>query len=245
MPICNRAAGDHPLLSHQLDIVEIFFIIVPIAIVGFIALAIYSHKKEQERRERLQGFADRFGLYYDPGKVRGFDDQHPQFSFLRHGSNRYAHNILTGEWQGREVTAFDYHYETHSTDSKGRRTTHHHRFSAALVRSGFPLRSMTIRPEGFFDKIKAAFGWDDIDFESAEFSKRFHVSSKDRRWAYDVLTPRTMEFLLENPNRELYFEGYILAVRSDRGLEPEEVEGLLNMGGTVLDGVPAFVREGR
>lgn len=223
---------------------ELIFIIVPIAIVGFIFLAIYSHKKEKERRERLRGFAERQGLYYDPDKVRGFDSEHPQFSFLRSGSNRYAHNILTGEWQGRQVTAFDYHYETHSTDSKGNRRTTHHRFSAALVSSGFPLRSMTIRPEGIFDKMKAAFGWDDIDFESAEFSKRFHVSSKDRRWAYDVLTPRTMEFLLGSPNRELYFEGYLLAVRSDRGLEPEEVEGLLTMADTVLDGVPAFVREG-
>lgn len=222
---------------------EIFFIIVPVFIVLFIALAVYSHKKEKERRERLQGCADAFGLYYEPDKVRGFDNQHPDFNFLRRGSNRYAHNILSGEWQGRDVTVFDYHYETHSTDSKGRRTTHHHRFSAAMVRAEFRLQSMAIRPEGIFDRVKAAFGWDDIDFESAEFSKRFHVSAKDRRWAYDVLPAQTMELLLDNPSRELYFEGNILAVRSNKSLEPVEVEGLLDIASGVLNGIPQFARQ--
>ena len=33
-------------------------------------------------------------------------------------------------------------------------------------------------------------------FESAEFSRRFHVSSPDKRFAYDVIDPRMMEFLL-------------------------------------------------
>ena len=42
-----------------------------------------------------------------------------------------------------------------------------------------------------------AFGFDDIDFESAEFSKRFYVKSPDKRFAYDVVHPRMMEFLLD------------------------------------------------
>ena len=213
-------------------------------IVVFVILAIIGHKQEKEREERLQGCADRLGFYYDPERVRGFDERYGQFGFLRRGSNRYAHNILAGDWQGREATVFDYHYETRSTDSKGRRQTHHHHFSTAIVVCEFRLQEMTIRPEGIFDKMKAAFGWDDIDFESAEFSKRFHVSARDRRWAYDVITPQTMEFLLANPNRELYFDGHLLAVRSDKNLEPEEVEGLLTIASTVLDGIPQFAREG-
>lgn len=213
-------------------------------IVVFVILAVIGHKKEKERQERLRGYADQLGMYFDPAKVRRFDKRYSQFGFLSRGSNRYAHNIFAGDWQGREATVFDYHYETHSTDSKGRRQTHHHRFSVAIVTCEFRLQEMTIRPEGIFDKMKAAFGWDDIDFESAEFSKRFHVSARDRRWAYDVITPRTMEFLLANPNRELYFDGHTLAVRSDKNLEPAEVEGLLTIASTVLDGIPQFAREG-
>jgi len=211
-------------------------------IVGIILLAIYSHKKEKERRESLRAYAQQHGLYFDPEKVRGFSDRYSQLGILQRGSNRYAYNILAGEWQGREMTTFDYHYQTQSTDSKGRTQTHHHHLSVAVVESEFPLRQMSIRPEGIFDKVKAAFGWDDLDFESAEFSKRFHVSADDRRWAYDVITPRTMEFLLSCPNRELYFQGRQLAVSSNRRLDPDEVEGLLNMAKTLLDGVPEFAR---
>jgi len=211
-------------------------------IVGIILLGIYSHKKEKERRESLRSYAQQHRLYFDPGKVRGFGNRFPHLEFLQRGSNRYAYNISAGKWGGREMTVFDYHYQTHSRDSEGKRKTHHHYFSAAVVEAGFPLREMSIRPEGIFDKVKAAFGWDDLDFESAEFSKRFHVSARDRRWAYDVITPRTMEFLLRCPNRELYFAGRQLAVRSDHRLDPDEIEGLLNMAKTMLDGIPEFAR---
>ena len=42
---------------------------------------------------------------------------------------------------------------------------------------------------------QAGFGSNDIDFESAEFSRRFQLTSPDGRWAHGVLNPRTMEFV--------------------------------------------------
>jgi hypothetical protein len=55
---------------------------------------------------------------------------------------------------------------------------------------------LIIRPEHFFDRFAGVFGFDDIDFESAEFSKSFFVKSRDRRFAYDVIDARMMEFLM-------------------------------------------------
>ena len=55
---------------------------------------------------------------------------------------------------------------------------------------------LLIRPEGVFDKMAGAFGFDDIDFESAEFSRQFYVKSPDRRFAYDVVNAGMMDFLL-------------------------------------------------
>ena len=97
--------------------------------------------------------------------------------------------------------AFDYHWQTHSTNSKGQRQTHTHRMSALVVDARVPLKGLQIRAENFFDKMKSAFGFDDIDFESAEFSRKFHVSAEDRKWAYDVLHARAIEFLLAQPHR--------------------------------------------
>jgi hypothetical protein len=58
------------------------------------------------------------------------------------------------------------------------------------------LPTLFIRREGIFDALSRAFGFDDIDFESVEFSKRFYVKSSDKRFAYDVIHPPVMEYLL-------------------------------------------------
>ena len=96
----------------------------------------------------------------------------------------------------------DYHYQTTSSNGK-QTTTHHHYFSYCLIELPYAsLPDLRIRREGIFDSLAGAFGFDDIDFESAEFSKRFHVKSSDKRFAYDVVHPAMMEFLLaeESPD---------------------------------------------
>jgi hypothetical protein len=55
-----------------------------------------------------------------------------------------------------------------------------------------------IRGEGFFDRIASAIGFDDIDFESVEFSEQFIVKSPDKRFAYDVVHPGLMDFMLSS-----------------------------------------------
>lgn len=214
---------------------------------GFLALVIilgiHGHLQEKKRREELARFALARQWTFDPDRVSGYDAHYLEFDFLDRGSNRYAHNILAGTHNGYSLTAFDYHYETHSTDSKGRRRTHHHRFSVAILEAHFDLRPLVIRPEGLFDKLSAAFGWDDIDFESAEFSRRYHVSSPDRRWAYDIIHQRTMELLLGAPAYEFHFSGRRLAVRSAGRWEPWEFGKSIDLGVAVLDGIPEFARQ--
>jgi len=219
------------------------FIIVPVFIGLIIYLAIYSHKKEKERRAAMAAWAVERGLNFSPEKVRGFDEEYREFDRLRQGSNRYAHNIMAGKLEGREVRLFDYHYETHSTNSKGHRQTHHHSFSAVILESGFRLLPLAIRPEHFFDKLSAAFGWDDIDFESAEFSRRYHVKSPDKRWAYDVLHGRVMEMLLGV--KGLSFEcdrGAMICTGGGRW-ELRKFERAIGLVGEILRQIPDHAKE--
>jgi len=221
---------------------EFFIFIVPLFIILAVVGAIYSHKKAKERREKIREFARSRNLYFHEAKVNEFEQDYPEFDFLRQGKGRYAHNILSGKSNNREVTGFDYHYQTTSTDSKGRTTTHHHHFSGFIIQSNFPLKPLTIRPEYLFDKITAAFGWDDIDFESAEFSRKFHVKSADRRWAYDVLPQSTMEYLLESPQYEIHMGTKHLAIIGTGCFEPWEFKKALEIGETILNGIPEFTR---
>ncbi len=206
-----------------------------------VVMGVLGHRAAQQRREALAAWGASRGLRFSPDHAGDFDDRFPAFSCLRQGSGRYAYNRLEGDWNGRPFLGFDYHYETHSTDSKGRRTTHHHHFSAVMLASAAPLKPILIRPEGVLDRVSAFFGFEDINFESAEFSRRFHVTSPDRKWAYDLLHPRAMEFLMAAPVCSLEFDaGRVLAWRGST-FTPADFEQAAGVIAGLLDQMPGYL----
>ena len=209
-------------------------IVVVVAIIGF---AIVHYWMECVRREKMRAMASQLGLAYVCDKDGDFDGRHNEFGCLREGHSRYARHIVQGSWQGRRVTLFDYHYTTGSGKHQ-----QHHRLSCVLVNSQVPLRPLLIRPEHFGDKMAAFFGAEDINFESAEFSRRFYVKSSDRRWAYDVLHAQTIEFLL-GTTAEFHIQfgsGSAMAWR-EHCLEPEGFLAGLQVIAGVLDRLPDYV----
>ena len=176
---------------------------VGFAIAGFVVLVVgigvLAYRAHQKRLAELRELAARLGFTFDPGDDQGHDDEYAQFAIFQRGHSRAAFATLRGELElfGRPcaVVAGDYRYKTDSGSGKNRSTTTH-TFSFLIVHPPWPSPSLVIRPEGVFDKLKGAFGFDDIDFESEQFSRAFWVQSDDKRFAYDVLHPRMMEFLL-------------------------------------------------
>jgi hypothetical protein len=217
----------------------------PLIIVGFIALivvvGILGYISAQKRREAMATLAARLGLHFDPNKNWDIAQRYSFLEKLRSGSNRYAFNIMEGLYQGHDVSLFDYHYETHSTDSKGHRHTHHHYISFFILHLSASFPEMIIGPEGFFSKIAQAIGYDDIDFESHEFSRKFCVRSADKKFAYDVCNPRMIEYLLSNTDLTIEIEGDALAVSLSSRLSPEGIEPNLNRLITLRSLMPEYV----
>ena len=164
------------------------------------------------------------------------ESRFPGFPCLKQGADRYAMN----RWAGRGFSGFDYHYETYSHDKHGRHT-HHHYFSAVVVPSPIPLKPLFLRPEGLMDKVTEFFGYDDIDLESAEFSRKFYVKSPDRRWAFDVLHARTMAFLLARPSFHLQLEGGHGMAWHTGTLSPQEFEAAIEVLSGIFEGLPEYV----
>ncbi len=215
-----------------------------VAAVGLVTLAaVFSHRAQQKRMAAIQAFAAAHGLSFNPARDARVEDQFPEFACFRQGSNRYGYNFFRGPWKERPLLAFDYHYETYSTDSKGRRSTHHHHFSCVLLDPGIPLRPLTVRPEGVFDKLAGFFGFDDIDFESAEFSKRFHVKAPDRKWAYDVLHARAIEFIMAQPPFEFEFSERQVLIKRNRRMSLDEFAQAAHFGTGLLDQFPPYLVE--
>ena len=78
--------------------------------------------------------------------------------------------------------------------------------------------SLHVRRENIGDRVLGALGFDDIDFESEEFSRKFYVASDNKRFAYAVIHPRMIEFLLQTtpPHIELVDGVCLLYVNTSR-----------------------------
>lgn len=214
----------------------IVVIFVGIAVVGIVVHLILAGR----RRDAMRQVAARLGLMFDPGRDKVLPKQYKFLDKLRQGSSRYAFNILSGRYKNHDIKAFDYHYKTGSGDSE-----HHHYISFFMLQLPRAFVELKIGPERFFSKVAQALGYDDIDFESHEFSRKFCVRSADKKFAYDVCNAKMIEYLLANEDLTIEIEANIMAMSFDRRLSPEQIEPNLNRLVKVRSLLPNYLFTGR
>jgi len=219
----------------------LFFVGIFVLIIVF---GILSHLAAKRRREALQALADRLGLRFSPDKRHDFASRFRFLDEIDQGDNRYAFNILTGTHQGHAVTLFEYHYETHSTDSKGNRQTHNHYLTFLTLELPRAFPELRIAPEGLLSKFAQALGYGDIDFESAEFSRAFCVRSPDKKFAYAICHARAMEYLLAHRTMAVEIENRTLALCFVGELAPERLVTELQHLVEFRNLMPAYLLEG-
>lgn len=234
-------------------------ILVGVAVVGLLALVIWaaieSEKRRKQRIADMQAFAGGLGLSFFPGRDASHDERYAHFELFRRGFARAAYNTIRGEIDiGEGVRALcdtgDFTYktrETYTTTVNGKTQTRTrivtHRFSYFILElpyAGVP--DLLIRREGLFDKIASAFGKNDIDFESAEFSRKYFVKCDSRKFAYDVIHPRMIEFLLETRPGLVDMENGRLCLADGYSVWPaERFRGALGWTLGFLERWPDFV----
>ena len=197
----------------------IFIAFVVVIVIG----GIYSAIAARKRQEGLFELAQRLNLNFGAEADYNIPEQFNFLNQFNQGDNRFAVNILSGTFQQQPVQAFDYHYETYTYDKNGRHTEHHW-FSFCILTLPATFPDLTIRREGFFTKIAEVFGYQDIKFESAEFSNNFCVRSPDKKFAYDVCNARMIEYLLANRDVSIEIEGDVIALAFTSRLAVEQFE---------------------
>ena len=166
-----------------------------------IILIVADQKARSARRRALAEFAARQLWSFDPEDDANFAELHERFALFQKGSSKTISLTLRGTAETRfgrlAVQAGDYRYTTGN-----RKHRHTCRLSYVLATLPFSLPPEThllIRGEHVGDTLTALLGFDDIDFESEEFSRQFFVKSGDRKFAYAVIHPRMMDYLLRSP----------------------------------------------
>ncbi len=202
-----------------------------------IGLVIWSFIRRSKQRDALRQFASRRGLQFSQHDAWDIPEQLGGFGLMQEGHGRDAGNVLWGNHAGAQVRLFEYEYKTGSGKNQ---TTH----SYCCVSWRLPVRlsGLVIRPEGLFDTLAEWFGYNDIDFESSQFSRKYHVSGQDREEVYAVIDPRMMEFLLGAEVKNLQVIGDSSLAYVDKSwLTPELCDWLLAVAEGFNLNIPAHV----
>ena len=198
---------------------------IVLGVVALVAVLYVALALERKRREALQAVAQKLGLRFDAAGDRSLHHRYGHSLFRKGRSPKGTNNlsgVLTLAGYPVQVRMGDFQYVT--GHGKNRRT---HKTSYALFHLPFmSVPDLQIKREHLGHKVMGGIGFDDIDFESEEFSRTFWVKSGDKRFAYDVIHPGMMEFLLEGPTPQVEIVQSVCLVQEGwKRWDPDTFEG--------------------
>jgi hypothetical protein len=220
------------------EVAPILLVVLVVVVAG--GIITYQHQRKLERQSELRSLALEQRLDFsidDP-----FDTTGEPFALFQKGDGRGVENVMWGFWQGLEIRVFDYWYYEESSDSKGHRSRSYRRFDCLITLVDALCPPLQISEENVLTRFAGALTFRDIEFESEEFNRRFHVKGADERFATAFCDARMMDWLLRQG------EGYGFEVAGDRLLcwtdrvSPSEMVHLLGTAKTFREQIPAVVR---
>lgn len=216
---------------------EYFPIFFGVGLAVVVVLIIVQLRLAALRRKALRRLAGLLGASFFEKDPFGLHRHRKRFPVMARGSGHHAFNVIDND----ELTIFDYQWTT----SDGKHThTHHNTY--VLFESPVDLGELAVRPEHWGDKLAAAVGFDDIDFESAEFSKRYHVKADDRKFAYGLFDAEMIEYFLGLPRLSVWgSEKLILAGRKERQLKIHEIRRLVGDIRGMVERIPRYLIKDR
>ncbi|MEV6276704.1 DUF3137 domain-containing protein [Nocardia sp. NPDC051832] len=193
-------------------------------------------KARQARMAWLHQWAHHHGLRYTPNdlSVARLSSRAP----FNVGADRIGRDIFRGSHNGRSLVFGEYQYTTRNRDKT---ELHQWQFVALELPAPRPYLSISRANNGLLSSL---FGDRGLQLESQEFNDRFKIQTTSERFAYDVLNPRTMEWLLADAHANTvgfrFDAHWAITVRSGE-LRLDEVHRYADFLDAVIRLVPDFV----
>ena len=219
---------------------ELLLALAVVAVLGIGSFAVSRHLY-RKRVAELTAWAQANGWTYTE-RANELTDRFLGTPFGS-GFGRSASHLLSSTMNGRPVVAFEYRYKERQGSGKNQRTV---TYTFAVVSTTLPVARPTLQVthEHLGTRLLNAVGLDDVQLESEEFNRAFRVSAEDQKFAYDVLHPRTMEWMLADSRAmELPFRferADVLTWDSGR-LDPQRAAWAATYLLDLVDRVPQFV----
>lgn len=147
------------------------------------------------RRDAAQSVATSLGLHYASGDP--LDLVHSHHRLFRRGDRRRIDTTLYGSLGDRQVALCDYVYTDVTHNADGTTNSSDTRLSLCAVSLDYPLPWIAISPEGLGRRLLNAISvGSDVQYESDEFNLAFEILSSDRDFAYTLIDPAMMGWLM-------------------------------------------------
>ena len=201
-----------------------------IAGVAFILAVAFSivHHIEKKRTAALIAVASELGLEFSATEDDKLLERMQIFSLFNRGHSRKMKNVMKAETETANLTIFDYLYTTGGGNSS--RT--HAQTVVAMESEALNIPNIKLRPEGFFDRVGSALGFQDIDFEShAEFSKSFVLQGQDEGAVRAFFDTELLDFFTEKQGS--YVEsvpGVFIFFRGGGRRKPQQIREIMDEG---------------
>jgi hypothetical protein len=212
----------------------------PILLVGGVAL-FWLHRWAQRDRRRLAmaRFASDHGL-----ELRSRPKKAPSegFRLFGRGDGGRARNLLQGEWNGVPVRAMDYEYFATRAVWVFYRVKRWQRCSVAVMDLGASVPCVLTERNGAAGLAADYMGFHDVQLNSDEFNRRFHVTTDDREFAYKFFDLGMLRWLL---NQQDLIEAEVLgrkALVAKPVLDPAAMAELLDAAVGFRSHIPRLVR---
>ncbi|GAB3999652.1 hypothetical protein GCM10029992_29070 [Glycomyces albus] len=191
-----------------------WIIAVVIAVVMAVG-GVIAYRIRQKKIAAYRAWAAHYGYHYEPSdnSVVDLSTDEP----FGQGRSRRGIDVFRGRHKNLHLVFFQYNYTTGSGKNS---QTHSYQVVAIGLPTQRPL--LDISQENAFSKRFQK----DIDFENQMFNDKFRIKSPNPRFAYDVIHPRTMEWMLADQRAQAYrwrFEGPWLMTFRPGGLNLQEV----------------------
>lgn len=183
----------------------------------------------------------RFGFFGRPDwtLIERDDSLIDKYGLTRDGTHHRTERIIRGSNDGLPLEAFVHRWQTTrtvtDTDSEGksrtRTVTDKHVENVTAVWLPFRLPQLS---------INGGWGGARVKFELEEFNDRFKVRTSHAKFAYDVLQPRTIEYLMAVNPPGLEIEGDLVRFPSSKH-DTLEIGRCADFVHELLARVPSFV----
>lgn len=206
-------------------------VLIPLAVFGGVILLIvtgifFSIRAEKKRREAILVAAEEMGLTFFPEGDATLLERLSGFKLFSQGRSRKMKNLIQGDSGEVKIAIFDYQYTTGS----GKNSHTSNQSVVSLQSAELICPDFTMRPEGMFDKIGSALGFQDIDFESHDlFSKSFVLQGSNEEAIRKYFTPSLHDFFAARPRISVEAQsGTLFFYRSGKRIKPDEIRDNLS-----------------